>query len=70
MFDFLVGNLIIIVVLYLVCLYLAYKYCYDGKADVWHNEMAEKVYYKLTPLVLILFLVEFIVLVIWAIKVR
>lgn len=68
MFNFIVGNLVVIIILYLICLCIAYKYCYDGKADIWHNEMAEKIYYIIAPVTTILLFIEFILVIIWAVK--
>ena len=68
MINFIIGNLIIIVILQLICIHILFKYCYDGRADIWRNEKAEKIYYKLAPLNIILLSIEVILVTIWVIN--
>ena len=69
MFNFIIGNLITIAILYFVCMYLAFKYCYDDIADIWQNEKAENIYYKLAPITLLLLFIEMVATIIWTVKI-
>ena len=69
MFNFIIENLITIAILYFICMYLAFKYCCDDIADIWQNEKAEKIYYKLAPITLLLLFIEMVATIIWTIKI-